>query len=150
MKWPLLAVFRPFSGGFFLASGLHELIREWSLGFTHRISMDCPHRVIAVCAVPMGVFFCSTILHSMVRYLVGRAISRQVLVLPNFSPRPHRPSLVSGGFLFLGIGFALLNKWCGPECRLGPLSPTAPIGHPWLVRFDGGFLFHPPHAACGS
>ena len=73
-----------------------------------------------------------------VTYLVGRAISRQVLVLPSFPPSPHRPSLVSGGFfLALGLQYQTID-----------VSLSSALGHyllrPHRHRVDGGFLFHLP------
>ena len=61
-----------------------------------------------------GGFFCSFILHSMVRCSVGRVCCDGHILSTPFL-RPHWPS---GGWsvgvsFFLGIGFALVNCWLG-------------------------------------
>ena len=56
--------------------------------------------------------------------------------------------MVSRGFLFLGIGLAVVNQWGEPSAHLIPFSQMGPQSvYSGVRRAGGGFLFHPSHAA---
>jgi len=49
-----------------------------------------------------------------------------------------------GAFLFLGIGFALVNQYGECDAHLIPFSQMVPPSvYNGVRRADGGFLFHP-------